>query len=461
MKGTQVPHNQPLNKDRILIKGAYLMTQDDKLGNVVGDLLVADGRIVRIGQDLQDERARIVDGTGNAVLPGFIDTHRHNWQGALRNLGPAWTYQEYRSQVQIGLGQYFEPRDVHIGNLAADLMSLDSGVTTVRDESHISNSPEHSDAAIAAHRESGIRAVFDHGWPSTEAEQWQFGSARTHPDDIRRIRNEVLSDDSARVTLNAMLRGPELSTADVAAQDIRLARDLGLRISMHVGLGEWGAKQQAVRQLAESGLLASDMTFIHLCTSTDEELRMLAAHGATASVASALEVFMPGLGQPATNRLLAAGVRPSLSVDTETIVSGDMFGVMRAALAYQQLIIAGAAGTMDRVPGLPTFDATDLIAFATIEGARACGIDDRTGSLTPGKEADLIMVRLDHANLLPATDVAASIVAGGHAGNVDLVMVEGEILKENGMLKGGNRVLEEAAASRDRLFHAAGLKVPA
>ena len=461
MKGTQVPHNQPLNKDRILIKDAYLMTQDDKLGNVVGDVLVADGRIVRIGRDLQDERARIVDGTGNAVLPGFIDTHRHNWQGALRNLGPAWTYQEYRSQVQIGLGQYFEPRDVHIGNLAADLMSLDSGVTTVRDESHISNSPEHSDAAIAAHRESGIRAVFDHGWPSTEAEQWQFGSARTHPDDIRRIRNEVLSDDSARVTLNAMLRGPELSTADVAAQDIRLARDLGLRISMHVGLGEWGAKQQAVRQLAESGLLASDMTFIHLCTSTDEELRMLAAHGATASVASALEVFMPGLGQPATNRLLAAGVRPSLSVDTETIVSGDMFGVMRAALAYQQLIIAGAAGTMDRVPGLPTFDATDLIAFATIEGARACGIDDRTGSLTPGKEADLIMVRLDHANLLPATDVAASIVAGGHAGNVDLVMVEGEILKENGVLKGGNRVLEEAAASRNRLFHAAGLKLPA
>ncbi|MEK8143710.1 hypothetical protein NKH18_21920 [Streptomyces sp. M10(2022)] len=117
----------------------------------------------------------------NAVLPGFIDTHRHNWQGALRNLGPAWTYEEYRSQVQIGLGQHFAPNDVHIGNLAADLMSIDAGVTTVRDESHISNSPEHSDAAITAHWESGIRAVFDHGWPSTEAEEWQFGSARAHP----------------------------------------------------------------------------------------------------------------------------------------------------------------------------------------------------------------------------------------------------------------------------------------
>ncbi|WP_225882055.1 amidohydrolase family protein [Streptomyces aureocirculatus] len=259
-------------------------------------LLLDDGRILEIGRDLSDDRARVINGTGNVVLPGFIDTHRHNWQGALRNLGPAWTYQEYRSQVQIGLGQYFDPRDVHVGNLAADLMSLDSGVTTVRDESHISNSPEHSDAAIAAHWESGIRAVFDHGWLSTEAEQWQFGSDRTHPDDIRGIRNEVLSDDSARVTLNAMLRGPELTTLQVSEHDIRLARELGLRISMHVGLGEWGAEQQAVRHLEETGLLASDMTFIHLCTSTDEELRMLAARGATASVAGALEVFTPGLG---------------------------------------------------------------------------------------------------------------------------------------------------------------------
>ncbi|GAA5214457.1 amidohydrolase family protein [Streptomyces thinghirensis] len=457
----QMSHNQPQNKERILIKGAYLMTQDNKLGNFVGDVLVADGRIVEVGRDLSDDRARVVEGTGNAVLPGFIDTHRHNWQGALRNLGPAWTYEEYRSNVQIGLGQHFEPRDVHVGNLAADLMSLDSGVTTVRDESHISNSPEHSDAAIAAHWESGIRAVFDHGWPSTEAEQWQFGSNRTHPADIRRIRDEVLSDDSARVTLNAMLRGPELSTPEVSAQDIRLARELGLRISMHVGLGEWGADQQAIRQLAETGLLASDMTFIHCCTSTDEELRMLAAHGATASVAGALEVFMPGLGQPATNRLLAAGVRPSLSVDTETIVSGDMFGVMRATLAYQQLILADAAGPMDRIAGLPTFDAADLLSFATIEGARAAGIDNRTGSLTPGKEADLIMIRLDHANLLPATNVAATIVAGGHAGNVDMVVVAGDVLKENGVLKAGDTVFDEAAASRDRLFHAAGLPLPA
>lgn len=303
--------------------------------------------------------------------------------------------------------------------------------------------------------------MFDHGWPSTEAEAWQFGSDRQHPDDIRRVREQVLSDDSARVTLNAMLRGPELSTPDVADRDIRLARDLGLRISMHVGLGGWGAEQQAIRTLAESGTLGPDMTFVHCCTSTDDELRMLADHGASASVAAALEVFMPGLGQPATNRLLTAGIRPSLSVDVESAVAGDMFGVMRAALAYQQLVRAGAGGPMEPdAEGLVTFTARDLLAFATIDGARACGIDDRTGSITPGKAADLVLLRLTDANLLPAGDVAAAIVTTGHAGNVSRVLVDGRTVKKDGVVLGLDGVADAAARSRERIYRAARMPMP-
>lgn len=444
------------HQERILIKGAHVLTQDDLLGEFVGDVLVADGRIAAVGESLDADGAEVVDGTGHAVLPGFIDTHRHAWQGALRGLGPAWTYPEYRGHVQIRLGPHLGPEDVRIGNTAADVMALDAGITTIRDESHIMNSPEHADAAVQAHWDSGIRCVFDHGWPSTEAESWQFGSARLHPPDIRRVRESLLPDDSARVTLNAMLRGPELATMDIARQDIALARELGLRISMHVGLGEWGARQQAIRQLDEAGLLGPDMTFIHCCTSTDDELRRIAEHGATASVAAALEVFMPGLGQPATNRLLAAGVRPSLSVDVESAVAGDMFGVMRAALAYQQLARAGAGGPLDRAAAATAaFDARDLLAFATVEGARACGIDDRTGSLTPGKEADLIMIRLTDPNLLPATDIPAAIVTAGHAGNVSRVLVAGRTVKADGVVRGADTTAEQAARSRDRVHRAA------
>jgi len=452
--------NKPLNK-RILIKGAYILSQDDERGEFVGDVLVVNGKIADVGFGLQDDDATTIDGTGHALLPGFIDTHRHAWQGALRGLDPSWTYAEYRDHVQIGLGPHLEPEDVRVGNLAAGLMSLDAGVTTVRDESHIMNSPAHADAAIAAHWESGIRSVFAYGWPSTEAESWQFGSVRTHPADIRRIRETVLSDDSARVTLAAMLRGPELSTMEVATQDIQLARDLGLQISMHVGLGEWGIKQAAVRKLHDAGLLGPDMLFVHGCTSTDEELRMIADVGAQVSVASSIEAFMPGLGQPATNRMVAAGLRPSLSLDVETSAAGDLFGAMRAALVYQQLVRAGATGLMERdLETLPTFDSRDLLAFATINGAKACGIDDRTGSITPGKEADLIMIRLTDSNLLPATDIAATIVTAAHAGNVTYVMVAGTVVKSDGFLRGGHSIAELASESRDRIYSRAGIPMP-
>jgi len=446
---------------RVLIKGAYILSQDDEHGEFVGDVLIVDGKIAQVGPDLADDTAEIVDGAGHALLPGFIDTHRHAWQGALRGLDPSWTYAQYRNHVQIGLGPHLEPEDVRIGNLAAGIMSLDAGVTTVRDEAHIMNSPAHADAAIAAHWESGIRAVFAYGWPSTEAESWQFGSERAHPADIRRVRENVLSDDTARVTLAAMIRGPELSTIDVAAKDISLARDLGLQMSMHVGLGEWGVQQAAIRNLNDSKLLGSDMLFIHACTSTDDELRMLADHDAQVSVASSIEAFMPGLGQPATNRMIAAGLRPSLSLDVETSAAGDLFGAMRAALVYQQLTRAGAGGMMERdLQTLPTFDSRDLLAFSTINGARACGIDDRTGSITVGKEADLIMIRLTDTNLLPATDVAATIVTAAHSGNVTYVMVAGKVMKSNGVLHQTHSIAELAEASRDRIYHRAGLAKP-
>lgn len=449
------------SNERVLIKSAYILSQDDERGEFVGDVLVVNGKIADVGFDLQDDDATTIDGTGHALLPGFIDTHRHAWQGALRGLDPSWTYAEYRDHVQIGLGPHLEPEDVRVGNLAADLMSLDAGVTTLRDESHIMNSPAHADAAIAAHWESGIRSVFAYGWPSTEAESWQFGSVRAHPADIRRIRETVLSDDSARVTLAAMLRGPELSTMEIATQDIQLARDLGLQISMHVGLGEWGIKQAAVRKLHDADLLGPDMLFIHACTSTDEELRMIADVGAQVSVASSIEAFMPGLGQPATNRMIAAGLRPSLSLDVETSAAGDLFGAMRAALVYQQLVRAGATGLMERnLETLPTFDARDLLAFATINGARACGIDDRTGSITPGKEADLIMIRLTDSNLLPATDIAASIVTAAHSGNVTYVMVAGTVVKSDGILRGGHSIAELASQSRDKIYSRAGIAMP-
>ena len=436
---------------RILIRAAHLLTQDPVLGDLVGDVLIDDGVIVEVGTGIDASGATVIDGTDRAVLPGFVDTHRHTWQGAIRQVGTGWDFPTYRQHIQLTWGPQFTPDDVYIGNLVGALGALDAGITTLRDESHIQNSPAHTDAAIAALRVSGIRAAFAYGWPSIESDKWMLRGEATHPDDIRRVRSEVLSDDDALVTLQAMLRGPELSTLEVTAQDLAMARELGIRSSMHVGNGPWGPQYRGIGSLGEAGLLGEDLLFIHCCTSDDEELKMLADSGGHASVSAAVEAVLPGLGAPATGRLLACGIRPSLSVDTEASVAGDMFNVMRAALSAQNV---GVSIDPAGYASLPAFTPADLLAMATIEGARASGLDHRTGSITPGKDADLIILRLDDANLLPANDIAASIVGAGHPGNIDTVLVAGQVRKYQGQLVGVDRtdLRHRAEASRERLF---------
>lgn len=437
--------------NRTLITGAHILSQDPQQPDGVADVLIEDGRIARIGLDIEPGDAQVIDGSGQALLPGFVDTHRHTWQGAIRQTGIGWDFRTYRTYIQNTWGPNFTPDDVYVGNLLGAVGALDAGITTLRDESHIQNSPEHTDRAIAGLQDSGIRGVFAYGWPSVDSDTWMLSGTRTHPDDIRRVRREVLADDSALVTLNAMLRGPELSSIDVSQKDVELARDLGIRMSMHVGNGPWGPEFRGIGRLHERGLLDDDMLFIHCCTSSDDELAQLRDAGASASVSAAIEAALPGLGAPATARLMKAGVRPGLSIDTEASVAGDMFNVMRAVISAHGL---GITFQPELYAELPLPSAVDVLAFATIEGATASGLGELTGSITVGKAADIILIDLRDANLLPANDPAASIVGAGHPGNVTTVLVNGVVVKRNRMLTGVDlaALTERAKVSRDRLF---------
>jgi 5-methylthioadenosine/S-adenosylhomocysteine deaminase len=436
---------------RTVIRGATILTQDKRLGTVVGDVLVEGGKISAVGPGLKASDAAELPAHGKVVLPGFIDTHRHTWQGAIRQTGIGWDFPTYRRYIQNTWGTAFTPKDVYLGNLVGAYGALDAGITTLRDESHIQNSPEHTDQAVAALKDSGIRAVFAYGWPSIDSDKWMLRGEATHPEDIRRVRSQLLPDDNALVTLAAMLRGPELATPEVTTADVALARELGIRISMHVGNGPWGPMFRGIGTLADLGLLGEDMLFIHCCTSGDDELKAMADAGAHASVAAAIEAALPGLGTPATGRLLSHGIRPSLSIDTEASVAGDMFNVMRAAIAAHGL---GVTMQPDIYEALPAATPADLIEFATVRGAEASGLGHKTGSITPGKDADLIIVDVQAPNLLPANDLAGSIVGAGHPGNVETVMVAGRLVKHGGHLIGVDLddLRAQATQSRDRLF---------
>lgn len=441
--------------NRILIKGGTVITVDRQLGDFAeGDLLIEDGAIVAVGPSLEAGDAEVVDATDCIVLPGLVDTHRHTWQALFRNIASDWTLAHYFTGLHGTMSGLYRPEDTYSGNLIGTLEALDSGITTLLDWSHNLNTPDHTDAALDAVEESGARVVFGHGGGHRH---WQPVSSLPHPaDDVRRLREGRLASDDALVTLCLAPRGNQFATIDVTEQDWRLAEELGLRISCHAGDGEWG-KNRPVAQLGERGLLGPTMTFVHCNTLADDELRMMADAGCSASISPDIELQM-GHGWPATGRLLDAGIRPSLSIDVCCSNGGHLFGTMRATIGTER----GFDNEHARERGEPSvtemeLTCRDVLEFATIEGARACGLDGKIGSLTPGKRADVILVRADSFGMTPLNNPVAAFVYNAHPGLVDTILVDGTVVKRDGVLLrvDAARVRRLAIESRDDILRRA------
>jgi 5-methylthioadenosine/S-adenosylhomocysteine deaminase len=412
----------------LLIRGAHVLTQDPRVLGGLVDVRIEGGKIVAVGANLPDAGVRIVDARGMALLPGFVDTHRHLWSSIFRFMATDWGYNGYYEIIDVEYSPRLSPSELYTANLLGALSAIDAGVTTLRDESHVQNSAEHTAELVRALRDSGMRAVFAYGWPSVDLVSWQFESTKPHPRDMRRAREELLRDDTALVTMNAMLRGPELGGGpDLAAGDIEFARELGIRSSMHVGhLNEPG-----IEWLDDRGALGPDLLFLHCPATTGHEFALVRDTGGHVQATPWIESVMGGVRPSSMARMLGAGLKPGLGIDTETAAASDMFNVMRAALAADALMHKLGQVAYDELPWLTS---ADVLEAATVSGASAAGLADRTGSVTPGKDADLILIRMGDINLFPVTDPVKAIVAGGHPGNVDTVMVAGRILKWEGKL---------------------------
>ena len=201
--------------------------------------------------------------------------------------------------------------------------------------------------------------------------------------------------------------------------------------------------------------MGPDTIYIHCTDSTDEELDLIAGTGGTTSLAPYVEMLM-GHGVPPTGRLLARGVRPSLSVDVVSSVPGDMFTQMRTALVQDRIL--SFPPTPD-VAFAPTLTHRDVLEFATIDGARACALDGKIGSLAPGKQADIILIRTDQINVAPLIDPVATVVVCADTSNVDSVFVAGRAVKRHGQLVNVemSRMVGLVERSRDYLLGKAGL----
>jgi cytosine/adenosine deaminase-related metal-dependent hydrolase len=441
---------------KILLRGGTVLSVDREVGDLpVGDVLVEDDRIAGVEPHI-DADAEVVDCTGKIVIPGFIDSHRHTWEAAIRGCAPNATLDDYFVEVLDTFAPVYRPEDVYASNLAGTLECLNAGITTLVDWSHINNTPEHPDAAIAALKETGIRAQYAYGSANTSLEKYWFFSAEAIPaDDVRRIRETYFSTDDGLLTMALATRGPGFTQDQVVQAEWGLARELGIPITVHVGMGRMAGRFAMVEQLDRMGLLGPDTTYIHCCYFSDHEWKRVAETGGTISIAAQVELQM-GHGWPPVNKSFLFGLRPSLSVDVVTTVPGDMFTQIRAAFGSERARVNAVCWEADT--GIPEtmLTARRMLEMATINGAHVAGVEDRTGSLTPGKKADIVVLDATALNVAPVHDPVAAVIVCADVSNVEHVLVDGVFRKRDGRLLGDvDRARSLVEQSRDHLIDAA------
>jgi cytosine/adenosine deaminase-related metal-dependent hydrolase len=420
---------------QILVKGGTVLSLDATVGDFdAADVLIEGQTIAAVGRNLAARNdAQVVDASHAIVMPGFIDTHRHLWEGSLRNILPNGLLSDYTRDITGAARAVFRPEDAYAGDLVSALGAINAGVTTVLDWSHIGNTPEHSDAAINGLRESGIRAVYAYGG-GTPGPKNQF------PGDIRRLRKQYFSSSDQLLTL-AM-------ATTTNASDWALARDVGAPITLHVnGAG-------TLVPMAAS--MQSDCTYIHCDNLSEDEWRLIASTGGHVSISGPIEMEM-GHGVPPFQQALAHGIRPSLSVDVETQMPGDLFTQMRTAFTLQRMqVLARERAGEKNLPKLLT--VRDVVEFATVQGAKANALDAKVGTLTPGKQADIVLLRHDRLNVLPLNNAYGAVVLEMDTSNVDTVFIAGTMVKSAGQLVGVDvaKVARLAQQSRDYIVTKTG-----
>jgi cytosine/adenosine deaminase-related metal-dependent hydrolase len=428
---------------RILLRGGTVISMDAKVGDFVkGDVLIQGTKIAAVGAELKaPAQTQVIDAANTILIPGFVDAHRHSWEGQLRRIIPNGAIAAYMAATHQGFARYYRPRDMYVGNLITALGCIDAGITCIIDNSHNSRSSAHSDAAIQALFDSGIRAVHASGAPQTGDwdKQW--------PQDLARLQKRFFTSDDQLVTLR-MFSG-------LNRENWALARKLGLRITTESnGVG-------MLEQFSNEKLLRADNTYNHCNGWTDDIWRRVRDSGGTVNVCPRSDPqYGLGEGIPAFQKALDHGIRPAFSIDNETSYGTDMFTEMRVAFNIQRAMATNRAFNKDpKPPAMVT--VREVLECATVSGAANAGLLNKCGTLTPGKEADIVMIRTDDINLYPSNHAIGTVVAAADVRNIDTVIIGGKIRKQGGKLVGVNmeRFRQLVDESRNYLFTKAGYKL--
>jgi cytosine/adenosine deaminase-related metal-dependent hydrolase len=451
-----------------VISGGTVLSMDPSIGILErGDVHVRDGAIVAIAPSSAGVEApgvEVIGAEGMIVMPGLIETHFHMWSALGRNfISEGFEY----FPAKWATSAHYEPEDFHASVLLGLVECLNAGITTVHDWDHNTRTPAHADAELRAHRDGLVRARYAYGHrdmlPVDEALDFA---------DIDRVRDEWFGPGSpfgeaaasggaspleGLVHLGVNLRGPDLGEMAVFDAEMRDARDRGLPVAIHTVQG--GSTAVSAPVLEARGYLGPDLLIAHFLAATQADREAMARTGTplSYSVHSELRLGDAGDARAALLRMLDAGVTVSLSIDATSICPVNLFEAM--SVAWNLGIPWLGSETAD----LPALTFRRCLEMATIDGARALGLGDVTGSLTPGKRADIVLVRGTDLNMAPVVDVESSIVRSATPANVDTVLVDGRILKRGGRLTvhDPERVVRMATEAADRVRTRAGGRLAA
>ncbi len=425
-------------ENRKLIKSAAVLSMDPQVGNQLNyDILIEGDKILNVGRNISDDAAEQIDGSGMVAMPGFVDAHHHMWLGVLRNMGAQYVVgkQVFDGVQQKALAAGFSPDDVYASTLASAINAVDAGITTVLDHANL-HSAEHLAANAKALAEAGLRTVL-----AAPASLGQAG-----------LEALLTSLPAGRSTLALASSDPQDTSLAALKAEWELARSLGLRISAQVGMGTKPGDQ--LSELNKAKLLGPDIMFAHGNTLSDRDLGAIRDARAAVAMAPAAEM-MQGYGAPTIQRFTDAGLTPGLGIDTELANRGDMFSQMRNAISMQHAMrfdkkLAGNIFA-DRM-----MTTRDIIQFVNVYGAQTLGMQDTIGTLTPGKQADIVLLRQHHINVMPVNDPIGAVVWAMDCSNIDSVMVAGNFLKRHGELLNCDlgKLQELTTATRQRVLAA-------
>jgi 5-methylthioadenosine/S-adenosylhomocysteine deaminase len=433
---------------KTLITDALVLTMDEELGTLPrGDVLIDGSRIGAVGVDLPREPdVEVVDGRDRIVMPGLVDTHRHMWAAMLRGCACYGDLGTYFHDVVFTYGANFTPQDTYTSVRFGLAEAIDSGITTLHAWEHNIQTPEHADAALSALEESGLRGRFSYGSSSDPEAGSSFatGTETIDLEDVMRLRRERFGDAEGRLHLGIACRGVEFSQPDIWQQEFAFAREHGLPITVHTMMTAHDVERvRAITVYEEADALGPDLLLVHAIHTNEHERTALAKTGTPVSL-SILSELRVGMGIPPIVEMMDAGVPLCLSVDTMAASdNSDMFAVLRVTLGVARGVHQDAK----------VYQPDQVLRHGTIDGATALGLGDVTGSLTPGKRADVIMLRADDLNLAPINVADGQVVLAAQPRNVDHVWIDGQLRKENGELVG----VDTAALVNDAKAAVSGL----